>query len=69
MITESDVEKCQNLRKELEKWFEVLPKECQVSDNYNVEIINLDKEPISENEMLVFTYDNEQLDEFLKDIK
>lgn len=64
MITESDVKKCQNLRKELEEWFEVLPEECQVSDNYKMEIINLDEEPIPENGMLVFTYDNKQLDDF-----
>ena len=69
MITESDVEKCQNLRKELEEWFEVLPEECQVSDNYKVEIINLDEEPIPENGVLVMTFDEEQLNEFLKDAK
>ena len=69
MITESDVEKCQNFKKELEKWFEVLPEECQVSDNYKVEIINLNEEPISEDNMLVMTFDEELLDEFLKDEK
>lgn len=69
MITESDVEKCQNFKKELEKWFEILPEECQISDNYKVEIINLNEEPIPENGMFVFTYDNKQLDEFLKDEK
>ena len=69
MVNESDIEKCQNLKKELQKWFDTIPEECQVSDNYKVEIINLNEEPIPENGMLVFTYDNEQLDEFLKDIK
>lgn len=69
MITKSDVEKCQNFKKELEKWFEVLPEECQVSNNYKVEIINLDKEPISKDGMLVLTFNEEQLDEFLKDEK
>ena len=69
MVNESDVEKCQNFRKELEKWFEILPKECQVSDNYKVEIISLNEEPIPEDGVFVLTFDEELLDEFLKDEK
>lgn len=72
MVNESDVEKCQNIKKELQKWFDMIPEECKelkVSDSCEFKIISLNEEPIPENGMFVFTYDNEQLDEFLKDEK
>lgn len=72
MITKSDVKKCQNIRKELEKWFDTISKEFKEQkflDGYEVKIISLNEEHIPENGMFVFTYDNKQIDEFLKDEK
>lgn len=67
MVNESDIEKCQNLKKELQKWFDTIPEECKEPkflDDCEVKIINLNEEPVPENGMLVFTYDNKQLDDF-----